>query len=180
MALLTAATWWLRLALASRPLGSFLCPRFPSNRDILLSKTGCKVGAACKAAAEFSQECSRLFKELFSRRLSAWLGCSPLLKPALGLLGTLLLLRRGGALRRSVCVLVRASPARLWSAESQGSLAAQAVWQQALLVQVDLRVWAAHLTANVQTQTQAILMRLKYTFSFFFPLANRPFDIKNS
>lgn len=63
MALLTAATWWLRLALASRPLGSFLCPWFPSNTDIVLSKTGSKVGAACKAAAEFSQECSWLFKE---------------------------------------------------------------------------------------------------------------------
>lgn len=48
VALLTGSTQWLRLAVASWAL-SFLCPRFPSNTEILLSGTGSKVGAECKA-----------------------------------------------------------------------------------------------------------------------------------
>lgn len=114
-------------------------PGFLATQTSRSQKTGSKVGAACKAAAEFSQECSLLFKEppcCFPADCQPGWRARRWFKPALGLLGTLLLLRRGGALRRSV--LVGASPARLGSAESQGSLTAQTVWQQALLVQVDL------------------------------------------
>lgn len=64
--------------------------------------------------------------------------------PVLGVIG----IGRGRRLRRSVCILIRTPPARVQTVKREGSFCAETIWQQALLVEIYLRVRAAHLPAN--------------------------------
>lgn len=64
--------------------------------------------------------------------------------PGLGVVGV----RRGRRLRCSVCILIRTPPARMQTVEREGSFCPETIWQQALLVEIYLRVRAAHLPAK--------------------------------
>lgn len=55
---------------------------------------------------------------------------------------------RGRRLRCSVCIVIGTPPARMQTVKREGPFGAEAIWQQALLVEIYLRVRAAHLPAN--------------------------------
>lgn len=64
--------------------------------------------------------------------------------PVLGVIG----IGCGRRLRCSVCILIRTPPARMQTVKREGSFCAETIRQQALLVEIYLRVRAAHLPAN--------------------------------
>lgn len=147
VALLTGSTQWLRLAVASWTL-SFLCPRFPSNTDNPLSGTDTGDRVACKTLIGVLLGVLVSFKDCpccFCRPTTLYMFSST---PVLGVFSSIWLVWRWGGLCSSVCVLIGASPARLRSTEGEGSFSAETIWQQALFVQIHLRIGTAHLTAQ--------------------------------
>lgn len=144
---------------------SFLCSRFPSNTDNPLSGTDTGDSVACKTTIGVLLGALVAFTESFCVDIF----CS---RPVLRVFSSFRLIWRRGGLCIRVCVLVGASPARLRSTEGQGSFSAETIWQQALLVQIHLRVGTAHLTAHTNTHTQTAIettveVRQKFTFYFW-------------
>lgn len=59
----------------------------------------------------------------------------------------------GWRLRLRVCILIRASPARMQTREREGSFCAETIWQQAFFVKIYVRIRTANLTANQKKKT---------------------------
>lgn len=111
----------------------------------------------CSALVKNVKYCSDLELEIKCRPLFVWSVCPDITQllsdshtPAVRVFSSFRLLWRWGGRCCGVGTRVGAAPAWMRSTEGEGPFSTEAVWQQALLVQIGLRIGTAHLTAHTK------------------------------